>query len=486
MSRNQLYKAFSVIILTLFLVTIMDRKAYSAQEEANKDLRNIGSRRELFIDDYLIGQMTGMELKLQKPVMRDVALAHDEPWEGNVSCYHTVFQDGDVYRMYYRGAHYDEQQKKQTHDQLVCYAQSSDGINWEKPELGIVEFEGSKKNNIIWTGIGSHNFAPFRDLNPAAKADEKYKAIGSGPGGLLYTFKSADAIHWTQMSEKPVITEGKFDSQNLAFYDVERKRYVEFHRHFRKGIRDIMTCTSDDFANWTDPVWLEYPNVPPEHLYTNQIISYFRAPNIFLGFPKRFVPSRNPAGHPARGVSDGVFMTSRDGRTFKRWTEAIIRPGLQIERWVNRNNMTAWGMVTTKSQLPGTPDEISIYSTEGYYRGNDCRIRRFTYRMDGFVSLNAPGAGGEMVTKPIIFTGERLAINYSTSAAGDISVEIQDASGKPIKGYTLKDAQRIIGDQIEQIVTWKGGSDLSKLAGKPIRLRFVMKDADLYSLRFKQ
>lgn len=179
-------------------------------------------------------------------------------------------------------------------------------------------------------------------------------------------------------------------------------------------------------------------------------------------------------------------MTSRDGRTFKRWTEAIIRPGLQIERWVNRNNMTAWGMVITKPQIPGTPDELSIYSTEGYYRGNDCRIRRFTYRMDGFVSLNAPGAGGEMITKPIIFTGKELAVNYSTSAAGSISVEIQDTSGKPIKGYTLEDCREIIGDQIEQVVTWKDGSIVSKLAGKQIRLRFVMKDADLYSLQFKK
>lgn len=485
MNRNQFHKAYAMIILLLLLPMIMDGNACSAREKPDKELCNIGSRRELFIDDYLIDRMTALELKLQKPVMRDVALVHDEPWEGNVCCYHTVFQDGDIYRMYYRGAHYDEQQKKQTHPQVVCYAQSSDGINWEKPALNIVDFEGSKNNNIIWTGIGTHNFAPFKDLNPAAKDDEKYKAIGSGSGGL-YTFKSADAIHWAQMSDKPVITEGAFDSQNLAYWDVSRKQYVDFHRGFRDGVRDIMTCTSADFANWTDPVWLEYPNVPPEHLYTNQIISYFRAPNIFLGFPKRYIPSRNPAGHPYPGVSDGVFMTSRDGRTFKRWTEAIIRPGLQIERWVNRNNMTAWGMVITKSQIPGTPDEISIYSTEGYYRGNDCRIRRFTYRMDGFVSLNAPGAGGEMITKPIIFTGKELAVNYSTSAAGSISVEIQDTSGKPIKGYTLEDCREIIGDQIEQVVTWKDGSIVGKLAGKQIRLRFVMKDSDLYSLQFKK
>jgi len=133
--------------------------------KSNETCIDIGSRRELFVDDYLIDKIDRAKLTLHKPTPREVAIVHDKPWEGNVCFYHTVFQNGDHFKMYYRGAHYDEQTEKITH-QVVCYAESKDGIHWIKPELGLVEFNGSKQNNIIWDGIGSHNFAPFRDRNP--------------------------------------------------------------------------------------------------------------------------------------------------------------------------------------------------------------------------------------------------------------------------------------------------------------------------------
>ncbi len=466
----------------------------------------IGSRLEPLVDDYLIDTMTGARLVLNRPTPREVAIVHDAPWEGSTCYYHTVFQDGDIYRMYYRGSDHN---KKNTH-QVACYAESPDGIHWTKPELGLFEFGGSKKNNIVWSGPGADTFAPFRDTNPACKPDEKYKALATlktSPTGGLLAFKSPDGIHWSLLREKPVITDGWFDSLNVAFWDTVRGCYVEFHRDFRgennaimrregaihplqkpETVRDIRTCTSTDFVHWSKPVWLEYPGAPREHLYTNQITPYYRAPHILMGFPKRFMPERSAPAIPhggGDGVSDGVFMTSRDGRTFHRWGEALIRPGLQKERWVNRNNMTAWGIVVTKSDVPGTPNELSIYSIEGYFQGNDSKLRRHTVRIDGFVSVQAPLAGGQFVTRPITFDGKQLAINYSTSAAGSVQVEIQDAAGKPIPGFTLADCPEIFGDAIQQVVAWNGGSDLRQLAGKPVRLRFVLKDADLYSIRFR-
>ena len=179
-------------------------------------------------------------------------------------------------------------------------------------------------------------------------------------------------------------------------------------------------------------------------------------------------------------------MTSRDGLRFNRWGEAFIRPGLQKERWINRNNMTAWGILETQSDIPGTPNELSIYSTEGYYRGNACRLRRFTLRIDGFVSIQAPLSGGEVLTRPLVFEGRELVINFSTSAAGSFQVEIQNPAGEAIDGFALTDSAELYGDAIEHVVTWKGGSDVSNLAGAPIRLRFVMKDADLYALQFRK
>ena len=365
---------------------------------------NIGVRRELFVDEFLIERMEGARLQLHHPVPREVAVAHNTDWEGNTSGYHTVFQDGDLYRMYYRGSHHQRNTQRGDHPQFACYAESQDGLHWVKPELGLFEFNGSKANNIVWAGGGTHNFAPFKDANPDCPPEARYKAVGGIRGGLA-TFASADGIHWRQTCEEPVITEGAFDSQNLAFWDTHTGCYRDFHRHFTKGVRAIMTCTSEDFVNWTDPVWIEYAEgTPNEHLYTNQITQYPRAPHIYMGFPKRFLPNRRAAGNTMPGLSDGVFMTSRDGLVFHRWLEAWIRPGQQRERWVNRNNMTAWGIVETRPAVPGTPKELSVYSTEGYYQGEFCQIRRYSLRLDGFVSLNAAMSGGEIVTKPLIFT----------------------------------------------------------------------------------
>ena len=112
-------------------------------------------------------------------------------------------------------------------------------------------------------------------------------------------------------------------------------------------------------------------------------------------------------------------------------------------------------------------------------------IRRYTLRIDGFVSVYAPFTGGEVITKPIIFEGGNLAINVSTSAAGGIRVEIQDIHGHPIDGYTLEECPEIFCDDIRHIVRWENtGGDVRPLAGKPVRLRFVLRDADLYSFQF--
>jgi len=105
-------------------------------------------------------------------------------------------------------------------------------------------------------------------------------------------------------------------------------------------------------------------------------------------------------------------------------------------------------------------------------------------RTDGFVSVNAPFRGGELSTKPLVFAGSKLEINFETSAAGGVRVEIQDESGSPFPGYALADCPEFIGDEINRVVAWSGGPGVAGLAGKVVRLRFALKDADLYSLRF--
>jgi hypothetical protein len=449
---------------------------------------DIGSRLEPLVDDYLIETSHGVALTLHEPVAREVALVHDRSWEGNCCAYHTVFQDGGLYRMYYRAADWDSKKQKELHDQVICYAESKDGIHWTKPDVGLIAFAGSKRNNIVLAGDVTkmtHNFAPFKDANPKCRPEQRYKAVCPGPGGALQPYQSPDGFRWSLIRNEPIITKGRFDSLNLVFWDTVRHRYVEFHRDFRAQFRDIRTSTSSDFLHWTEPVWLEYPGAAREQMYTNAITAYARAPHIFFGFPKRFVANRRLVPDVEIGLSDCLFMTSRDGVNFHRWGEALIRPGLQHERWVDRNNMTAWGILITKSSIPGTPDELSIYSTENYDQAGPCRIRRFTVRLDGFVSMRADSRGGGFVTRPIRFAGKNLEMNYSTSAAGSMQVEIQDAAGKPISGFALDDCPETFGDRIDQPVTWKQGGDLSEMAGQQVRLRFVMKDADLYAIRFR-
>ncbi len=196
----------------------------------------IGSRLEL-LDRHLVDRLSGgAELRLHRPVPREVSLVRDEPWEGNASGYTTVFQDGSRYRMYYRGKQTTYTQGTITvpHREVICYAESQNGIQWLKPRLDLIKFDGSRANNIIWDDVGSHNFAPFKDDNPAAERERRYKAVGGKKRqGGLYAFQSPDGIHWSRMSEKPIITKGALDSQNLAFWDRIRGEYRSYIRDFR-------------------------------------------------------------------------------------------------------------------------------------------------------------------------------------------------------------------------------------------------------------
>lgn len=492
---------------------------------------DIGSRRELFVDDSLVERLQGRaELRLHSPTPREVSLETGEPWEGNSTNYVTVFQDGDKYRMYYRGSHTSylgEKDRPNTRD-LYCYAESADGIHWKKPELGLFESNGSKKNNIVWDGVGAHAFAPFRDMNPKCTAEAQYKALGAGGKRHgLYAFQSADAIHWKLVHPEPVITKGAFDSHNLAFWDTDRGEYREYHRDFRDG-RDIRTSTSRDFVHWAEPEYVSYSaNVDPgrregkaadlkdpvggktpfgrvSQLYTNQIAPYYRAPHVLLGFPTRYIDRGwtesakalprydyrqvRAKGSPREGtaVTDGMFITSRDRLQFSVWPESFLRPGLRLrESWFYGDTYQNWGLVETKSAITDAPPELSIYVTERTMQEAGGVLRRYSLRIDGFVSLHAPLAGGALLTRSLKFSGARLGLNVSTSAAGTVRVELQEDNGKPLPGFSLADCDPIYGDDLERTVSWKGSSNLSSIVGKPVRLRLEVQDADVFSFRFQ-
>ncbi len=450
----------------------------AAQVATAAEPLDIGSRLELFVDAFLVDRLGGeADFYVHEPRPEGVVLTTDQPWEGNTCAYYTIFKDGDLYRMYYRGSHFDEKTRKSAHPEVTCYAESKDGIHWMRPKLGIHAWNGSKDNNIILTGPGAHCFVAFRDDRPDCPAEARYKGISRGRnenGRGLFVYQSSDGIHWKLIVDRPVITEGAFDSQNLAFWDPVTGKYVDYHRVFVNRVRAIMTCISDDYINWSKGQLLKYPGKPDVHLYTNAIQPYYRAPHIRIGFPTRFIPDTQAV--------EPIFMASRDGVTFNRFDKPIIPRTAPQDRDGNRSNYMAHGLVP----LPGNDRELAVYGTEAYYEGPDSRLRRFMYRIDGFVSSRAGAAGGELLTKPLVFSGDRLVINAATQEGGKLLVELQDADGKPLPGFAAQDCQAFQGDQIAHTVSWKGSGDLTTLAGKPIRVRFVLNNADLYSIQFAE
>ncbi len=479
-----------IIILLIFLVFLFNSLLYSQP----KDIINIADRRELFVDYYLIDKLDETELRLHEPRREEIALKFDKSWEGGFSAYVTVIKDGDLYRMYYRGLPRTQQEGEDI--AVTCYAESGDGINWTKPNLSIFEVMGTRENNVILANASpfTHNFCPFIDTKPGVPKAERYKAIAGNEKMGLIAFVSEDGIHWKKLRDEPIFRNGMFDSQNVAFWSGHEQCYVCYFRTWTgegySGFRTISRTTSKDFLTWIDPVEMDFGDTPMEHLYTNATQPYFRAPHIYISMPKRFFPEKaafseeiakalveNPSYRIAS--SDAVLMTSRGGNRYDRtFMKAFIRPGSTPQDWIARDNTPALGVVQ------GNEGEMFIYRMS-HYAQPTAHVTRYSLRLDGFISVHAPYKGGELVTKPFTFKGNELEINFATSAAGGIRVEIQTADGEPIPGFSLEDCPEFIGDEIGHIVRWNNGTDVSQLVGETIRLRFVMKDADLYSFRFK-
>ncbi len=466
----------------------------------------VGCRRELFVDDELldVGRTSARET-LHHPQRRECVMTNDAPWEADGWVYYTVLQDGRLFRMYYlcMPMYNREHTRHDPPFHHICYAQSEDGIHWHKPDLGICAYEGDTHNNIVAVTETMDAFHVFIDQNPACLPAERYKAVYTRPGRQLWCMTSADGVHFRDgwmLSDK-----GFYDSHNTAFWDTNTGRYVCYARDFHEGaggerVRDIRRMESGDFHAWTEPERISYADSPYDfHMYTNGVQPYFRAPHLYVAFPARYTERKEWTANYERlcgaehrrwrmrfnpryglAVTDGLFMSSRDGRRFRRWNEAFLRPGPESEkRWVYGDSYVAYGLLETQSAVSGEDRELSFYASANDWSDTPVQVFRYTLRLDGFVSRGAGYEGGDVVTQPLVFDGEALSVNFATSAAGCMRVCLEDAEGGALKGY---DSGELFGDATDRRVDFE--RPLSDLRGKPVRLRFHLRDAEVYAFQF--
>jgi len=466
-----------------------------------------GVRRELFWDEYLVNtSLTGAHLKQHSPQIAEAVMEFDMPWEGDGCNYFSITSQNGIWRMYYLAWRMlaDEEADGSPARIRVACIESEDGLHWRRPQLQLRSYPGYGSTNILLdeTDGTFDNFHCFIDENPACPPDEKYKATSRcDSSGSLWCFTSPDGYHWKKAW--PMSGKGTFDTQNVAFWSAELGKYLCYIRSFHDvpgddwnaGVRDIRCMTSEDFRSWSDPVLLDFGGSEDIPLYTNAAFRYPDAPQMLVGMPSRYVERREWTENfrqltgvqerrrrmefnPRYGLAttDCVLMTSRDGLHWNRGDEAWIDPGIERDRnWVYGDCYPAPGLIRTPSKLSGAPEEYSLYTYEGHWSGKPALLRRYTVRVDGFRSYRADRAPQMLVTKPILYEGGRLSLNFSTSARGYVYVSAK-CGKEEIRSCEL------FGNSLSRIVPFDG--DLSAFCGKEITLAFTMSDADLYSMQF--
>ncbi len=475
-------------------------------------MKNITGR-VLCWDDKLIESSDKLQIISHKPSMKNLALVCDDVWEGVHNGYSSVMKIGDKYRLYYRAS-------GGLCRSSVCVAESYDGITFEKVDVGLYEAGGTKHTNIVYMRDEEiDNFAVFYDTNPNCPKEEKFKAIGSkrpapGQREKLCYFASADGYSFKEM--RYFDFSGTFDTFNITFWDEKTQQYFLYFRAFHRpngdeisdwnttslvnDVRDVRVATSPDFVNWTVHGRIRFDEGQSDAaLYTNQITRYYRAADLFIGFPVRYtdrasvkqnldhmpIPDRRTMmtekyGREGTAFTDCLIMTSNDGFVFNRRDEAFLTPGPENRyNWWYGNCYTTYGMVETKSDIRGQSNEISMYVGENY-RLKSTHFRRMTLRLDGFFSWYGAYDGACIVTKPFTFEGSAMKINFATSCAGGVDIAFCDEEGNELEGYS---SYTLFGDSTERLVEFS--KPLSELNGKVVKLKIKLCDAHIYSFIFE-
>jgi hypothetical protein len=483
---------------------------------------DVGSQRQLFIDHRFIENSDNVELHVNPPQRRGMVIGEDpRPWEaGYILAAATLIQDGDTLKLWYmtlpecavseEGPNWDPIN--------FCYATSTDGINWEKPDLGLFEFEGSTKNNIVSQQFGIVYF------DERAPENERYKMAWNrseaGDKAGLYMLTSPDGLRWTEHPQRvfPFVPDGS----NQVMYDPRIGKWVAYVRSWapqRKVARvemdDVMQPWPYQELEESSTIWGEGYLPPPSYelpqamsydeldptgpppvetdLYFSMVSIYPWAEDVYVGFPSPYYylppPPNGKFGND--GLLDVQLAVSRDGSHFERpdRSHAYIPLGL--------SGTPEGGCIYMSQGMARLGDELYQYygafeDSHGYdfkdvgVLEGEGGVYLAVQRLDGFMSADAAYTGGWLATPPLDFTGGRLELNIDCAATGHARVELRDANNGPIEGFGVHDCDLIRGNHVHHTVTWKGSSDLSRLSSQPVRLRFTMRNTRLFAFQFDE
>ncbi len=481
---------------------------------ARADPIDVGTRKQLFVDGKFIESAHGVELVMHTPHQTgEVLIAADQPHEkgGHVSVYSSVLKDNDGRIRIWYDLVTPTGPGPWDHERRVCYAESDDGIRFTKPELGLHEVDGSTANNVVLPGVIG-GCAVWLDPNAPPEQRFRTQAKSYHPTRALPMHSSPDGLRWDLFLERPNLT-GPTDTQTIIFWDAAVQRYAMYTRdRIRSPLsyRAVRRLESDDLKEWDCESRVFEPDeadlgtyeasagVAPVDYYGATVFKYPGVGSeedrtvddgVYIMLAQAFWHWM-PRGAP--GTRDVRLAVSRDGRDFQRVgsRKPFLGPGpagrfdsqqiwimpdpivMGDELWLYYAGMN-WNRVSPPGVDPQAPDGKRLSA-----------ISRAIMRLDGFVSAAAPYEGGELVTPLIQFEGNRLELNVDTSGGGALKVEIVGEDGNPIRGFAVSEADWINGNSVKMPVSWNGRQDVSSLAGQPLRLRFVMRDCNLYAFQF--
>lgn len=461
-------------------------------------LYRVGSGKQLLIDKAFFETSENIEIRLHPPNKTgEKVVTREHPWESATLNWFTVMEDPGVvdkqakYRMWYEC--YDVEGWPTADDTSFCYAESRDGIHWTKPELGLFEYQGSRKNNILFRQVGAgpaesrvHGSNVF--LDPVAAPESRYKAVSQGmwkgratPHTLAGMF-SADGLAWTRYP-KP-ICDVFADSQYSGFWDSRLDAYVLYGRSFAGG-RAIGRSTSADFTSFAplETVLHADGNDPPNSdLYNPAAIQYGWADNVYFMFPSLF--QHDP------DTLDIRMAVSRDGIHWT-WPQQDV-PFIPLGKEGSFDSKCLYmgqGILQVGDETwlyySGAPLTHSGHELEDLVACDQPRAySRVVLKRDRFVSAEAGDGIGWFVTPPLAFQGDTLVLNVDIREGGVLRVALLDENGEPLPNRGLTDCVPLTGDHLVVPVRWRNGSDVALRAGRPTRMKVEMRNANLFAFQF--